>query len=94
MPTGALPFSRSADARLTVRNRLPGDRFHPVGRPRAVALSDYLSGRGIPALVRDWLPLLVVNDTIAWVIGHDVGAQFAASRERATHIALLQRQSR
>ncbi|MGI8858049.1 MAG: tRNA lysidine(34) synthetase TilS [Thermomicrobiales bacterium] len=80
-----------AGAQLTVRNRRPGDRFHPVGRQRALALQDYLSARGIPALVRDWLPLLVVNDTIAWVIGHDCSARFATSRENATHVALLHR---
>jgi tRNA(Ile)-lysidine synthase len=78
-------------ARLTVRNRQPGDRFQPVGRRSALALQDYLSARGTPAFVRDWLPLLVVNDTIAWVIGHDFSAQLATSREDATHVALLQR---
>ena len=58
-----------------------------------MALADYLSGREIPTLVRDWLPLLVVNDTIAWVIGHDVGAAYATNREGATHIATLLRRS-
>lgn len=84
-------LSLSLDARLTVRNRQPGDQFHPVGRRHALLLQDYLSARGIPALVRDWLPLLLVNGTIAWVIGHEASAEFATSRENATHVALLQR---
>jgi tRNA(Ile)-lysidine synthase len=84
-------LSLPPDAQLMVRNRQPGERFHPVGRQHALRLQDYLSARGIPALVRDWLPLLVVNDTIAWVIGHEVSAAFVAPREDATHVALLQR---
>jgi tRNA(Ile)-lysidine synthase len=84
-------LSLPPDARLAVRNRQPGDRFHPVGRRHALLLQDYLTARGIPAPVRDWLPLLVVNGTIAWVIGHEVSAEYAASRENATHIALLWR---
>ena len=74
-----------------MRNRLPGDRFHPLGGDHSVLLREYLSARDIPAPVRDWLPLLVVNDTIAWVIGHAFGAAFVAPHARATHIALLQR---
>jgi tRNA(Ile)-lysidine synthase len=87
-------LSLPPDAHLTVRNRQPGDRFQPVGRRHTLLLQDYLSARGIPALVRDWLPLLVVNDTIAWVIGHEVSARFATGRENATHVALLRRGER
>jgi len=75
----------------TIRNRMPRDRFWPVGRVRGLPLSDYLAARGVPVPVRDRLPLLVVNDTIAWVIGHDVSAEFAATEATATHRCIVTR---
>lgn len=74
-----------------IRNRLPRDRFWPVGRARGLPLSDYLAARGVPAPVRGRLPLLVVNDTIAWVIGHDVSVEFAATEATATHRCIVTR---
>ncbi|MHB8646687.1 MAG: tRNA lysidine(34) synthetase TilS, partial [Thermomicrobiales bacterium] len=74
-----------------IRNRAPADRFWMRGSARQMLLRDYLSARTVPAPVRDLLPLLVVNDTIAWVIGHDVGATFAATEATATHIGILTR---
>lgn len=78
-------------AYLTMRNYRPGDRFHPLGGDHSIALGEYLSRRGVAAPVRDWLPLLIVNDTIAWVIGHGFGARFTSSGDHATHVASLLR---
>lgn len=74
-----------------IRNQLPRDRFWPVGRARGLPLSDYLAARSVPVPVRNRLPLLVVNDTIAWVIGHDVSAEFAATEATATHRCIVTR---
>ena len=78
-------------ATILMRNRLPMDRFWPSGSAKPRLLRDYLNARGIPAPVRDQLPLLVVNDTIAWVIGHEVSVAFAATEATATHIGILTR---
>jgi len=80
------------DAALVVRTRQPGDRFRPAGRGHSIRLQDYLTEREVPALVRDLLPLLVVDGTIAWVIGHEFGADFVAARADATHGAIVWRQ--
>jgi len=74
-----------------IRNRVPGDRFWPSDAERPLLLGDYLNARHVPAPVRDLLPLLVVNDTIAWVIGHAVAHEFAAAEAMATHRAVLTR---
>ena len=74
-----------------IRNREPADLFQPLGSERPILLRIYLSAHGVPAPVRALLPLLVVNDTIAWVIGHEVGAAFAATGATATHIGILTR---
>ncbi|MDQ2785558.1 MAG: hypothetical protein M3Y58_11225, partial [Chloroflexota bacterium] len=76
-----------------VRNRAPADRFQPHSNARPMSLRDYLKAHEIPAPVRDLLPLLVVNDTIAWVlgIGHEASAPFAATEATATHVGILTR---
>ena len=65
LPAGAL-------ASFTVRNRQPGDRFHPLGMPGSKKLKDFLIDRRIAADVRDRLPLVVWNGEIVWVAGVEV----------------------
>lgn len=91
----ALPMLLPDGYTAIVRNRVSADRFQPCGSARPMLLRNYLKARDVPAPVRDLLPLLVVNDTIAWVIGigigHDVSAAFAATEATATHVAILTR---
>jgi len=89
----ALPMYWPDGSTAIVRNRTPADRFQPYASERPMLLRDYLKARGVPAPVRDLLPLLVVNDTIAWVlgIGHEVSAAFAATEVTATHVGILTR---
>jgi tRNA(Ile)-lysidine synthetase-like protein len=57
------------DARLDLRARQPGDRFQPHGMGgRSQKLSDTLINAHIPAQWRDKIPLLTVNDQIAWFV--------------------------
>ncbi len=61
--------------------------------PCGGGVSDYGVIRGVlyPDVRRDRLPLRVVNDTIARVIGHGVGAVNAAPEDTATHRGILTR---
>lgn len=89
----SVPMRLPDGSTATVRNRAPTDRFQPCGSARPMLLRDFLKAREVPAPVRDLLPLLVVNDTIAWVIGigigHDASAAFAATEATATHFGIL-----
>jgi tRNA(Ile)-lysidine synthase len=87
----ATPLRLPDDEKIIIRNRNAADRFQPSGSARPILLRAYLRARGVPAPVRDQLPLLVVNDTIVWVIGHEVGAAFTATAATATHIGILTR---
>jgi tRNA(Ile)-lysidine synthase len=60
----------------TVRNRRPGDRFHPLGMSSSKKLKDFLIDRKIPAELRDRLPLLVWNGEIVWVAGVEISERF------------------
>ena len=59
---------------LTVRSRLPGDRFHPFGASGAKRLKAFLIDAKIPRWRRDRLPLLLANGEIAWVVAVRRGA--------------------
>jgi tRNA(Ile)-lysidine synthase len=56
-------------ARLTLRTRRPGDRFLPRGAGgRSQKLSDTLINMRVPSVWRDRVPLLVVDDRLAWFV--------------------------
>jgi tRNA(Ile)-lysidine synthase len=58
-----------AEARLTLRTRRPGDRFLPRGLGgRSQKLSDTLINLRVPAAWRDRVPLLMVDERLAWFV--------------------------
>jgi tRNA(Ile)-lysidine synthase len=57
---------------LTVRNRRPGDRFHPLGMPGTKKVQDLLVDHKIPAEMRDDVPIIEDAEGILWVVGHGV----------------------
>jgi tRNA(Ile)-lysidine synthase len=69
-----LGLALSSGDEVTVRNRLPGDRMHPLGAPGSRRLKDLLIDRRVPRGDRDRLPLLCTrrddgSERIAWVPG-------------------------
>ena len=64
-------------SRLSVRNRRPGDRFHPVGLGGNKKLQDYFVDLKVPRDERDVVPLVVDEaDRIIWVAGHGIDEGF------------------
>ncbi len=53
----------------TVRARMPGDRFQPLGMSGTKKLKDYMIDEKIPQSWRDRVPLVVTPTGIAWVVG-------------------------
>jgi tRNA(Ile)-lysidine synthase len=64
-------IQRGPDAsRLLVRNRRPGDRFHPLGAPGRRKLQDVFVDRKVPRLERDTVPIVTdSHGEIVWVAG-------------------------
>ena len=54
---------------VTVRSRRPGDRLQPLGCAHRRRLKDLLIDRRVPRERRDRLPLLCVDEQVAWVPG-------------------------
>lgn len=70
----ALPLA--AGDRVTVRNRRPGDRLHPLGAGGSRRLKEVLVDRRVPRHQRERLPLLCVGERIAWVPGVTIDERF------------------
>ena len=65
---------------IVLRSRQRGDRFRPMGMGyHSVKLSAFMINRKIPHALRESVPLLIVNDEIAWVCGHRVAEAAAVS---------------
>jgi tRNA(Ile)-lysidine synthase len=76
LPSGATPH-------FTIRNRREGDRFRPLGMCNDKKLKDLLIDRKIAAAARDRIPLVVWENTIAWVAGVEVSELFKVTGEAA-----------
>ena len=62
---------------LSLRTRLPGDRFQPLGMSREKKLQDFFTDAKVPRTWRDRVPLLVSDRGIACVAGYRI-ADWAA----------------
>jgi tRNA(Ile)-lysidine synthase len=71
----------SFDAPLSLRVRLDGDRFQPLGMAAgSVKLSDYLINEKIPVRARDHWPLICCGERIAWVAGMRIDHQYRITK--------------
>src|SRR5262249_45636478 len=61
---------------LQVRFRQSGDRFHPLGAPGSKKLQDFFIDRRIPRAERPYVPLVVSQGAIVWVVGHRIAEPF------------------
>jgi tRNA(Ile)-lysidine synthetase-like protein len=70
---------------LVLRTRRDGDRTRGR-RGREVKLQDWLVNHKVPRYLRDWLPMVALDDEIRWIIGLDV-TEFPDARN-STHLHL------
>jgi tRNA(Ile)-lysidine synthase len=61
---------------VTIRNRRPGDRIHPLGARGSRRLKEVLIDRRVPRHVRERMPLLCVGERIAWAPGVTIDQRF------------------
>lgn len=72
---------RRETAPLSVRTRRPGDRFAPLGMEgREQKLKDYFIKRRVPKFYRDFVPIVVSGDRIAWVGGFRLDERFKVTK--------------
>ena len=79
---------------LAVRNRRPGDRFHPVGLDGRKKLQDYFVDRKVARTERDTVPLVVdETDRIVWVAGYGIDDAFRVTDPAQPVLILKLRQA-
>jgi tRNA(Ile)-lysidine synthase len=61
---------------LQVRFRQPGDRFYPLGSPGSKKLQDFFVDTRIPRGERPYVPLVVNDREIVWVVGYRIAEPF------------------
>jgi tRNA(Ile)-lysidine synthase len=85
----ALPLAEGD--RVTVRNRRPGDRIHPLGADGSRKLKELLIDRRVPRRERDRLPLICVGERIAWVPGVTIDQRFRIAGEETAWLAQIEK---
>lgn len=79
---------------VEVRNRRPGDRFHPLGLGASKKLKEYFINEKVSRRERDLVPLVVIpgagerDDTIIWVVGHRPDARFQPGPDTRRYLVL------
>jgi len=74
---------------LVVRRRMQGDRFAPLGLKGSMKLKKFLIDHKVPRRLRDYLPLVVSGDDIAWVTGIRPGQKFKVTEDTTTCLHLF-----
>jgi tRNA(Ile)-lysidine synthase len=78
---------------LSIRSRLPGDRFRPLGLGGRKKLQDYFVDRKVARRRRDRIPLVVDElDRIVWVAGHSIDDEFRVTDPAQAVLILRLRQ--
>ena len=55
-----------------MRTRIDGDRFQPLGMNNSQKLQDFMTNLKIPKNLRDSIPLIFIEDNIAWIPGYRI----------------------
>lgn len=78
---------------LRMRNFRPGDRFRPLGAGGTQKLKKFFIDHKIPKMDRSGIPLLVSDETIAWVGGYRIDERFKVTPQtkRALKLKILKR---
>jgi len=74
--------------RASVRSRLPGDQFHPLGASGRRKLKEFLIDLKVPRARRDHIPLVVGPAGIAWVVGQRIGHPYRVT-DTTREVAVL-----
>ena len=78
---GPLDLDRTGH-QLQVRFRQPGDRFHPLGAPGVKKLQDFFIDSRVPRVERPYVPLMMSDREIVWVVGYRIAEPLSFVRRQ------------
>lgn len=74
---------------MTIRHRLPGDRFQPLGLVNgSMKIGDYFTNLKVPAVVRSAWPLILSGDNIIWVAGCQIAESVKINQKSRRFVQL------
>ncbi len=79
-----LDMQKLAGKKLVIRSRKEGDVFYPLGMEGRKKLQDFFVDQKLPYFLRDQVPILTVDNEIAWVAGYRGDRRFTATKETST----------
>jgi tRNA(Ile)-lysidine synthase len=81
-------FARTG-GKLSVRRRLPGDRFQPLGMRQPKKLNEFMIDARIPRAWRHRIPIVCSAGQILWVVGWRIDERFKVT-EKTKKVLLLE----
>jgi tRNA(Ile)-lysidine synthase len=66
---------------LTVRTRMSGDRFWPLGSPGVQKVKDFFINNKVPVLERDTIPLITMSGNPIWIVGFRIDERIRVTKE-------------
>ena len=73
-------FDRTGNE-LSVRRRLPGDRFQPLGMEKPKKLNEFMIDARIPRAWRRRIPIVCSSGQILWVVGWRIDERFKVTEK-------------
>ena len=74
---------------IIVRNRRTGDRFQPLGTFGIKKLKDFFIDLKIPREEREFIPLIIFGEVIAWVVGERIDHRMRVTRETEKVVRMM-----
>ena len=68
---------------LYIRFKTDGDYFYPTGLGHKKSLQDYFVDNKVPSFMRKFIPILLVDDEIAWICGYRADERFIADDDES-----------
>lgn len=66
---------------LTIRSRLQGDYFYPLGFGKKKKIQDYFVDEKIPRDERDAIPILTSGNSIVWIVGYRMDERYKVDKD-------------
>ncbi|MDK2811100.1 MAG: tRNA(Ile)-lysidine synthase [Petroclostridium sp.] len=68
---------------IYIRNRLPGDKFTPLGMDGTKKLKDFFIDLKVPRNKRDKVPIVATDKDILWVVGYRINDKYKCTNKTA-----------
>ena len=69
---------------ISIRMRREGDRFWPLGSNGIKKLKDFFIDNKVPRMIRDSIPIIIMNGRPIWVVGYRIDDRVKITKETRT----------